>query len=164
MIEVKYAKYDDMKTLAFIQTSSWKKGFENILSEDTLEKYTDLEKCQMMLEKVYDSKSGNFYIACRDGKPCAELFWREGKEMDESAEIVALHSIPESWGHGVGKAIMDKATDDIKAKGYKHIYLWVFKENLRARKFYEKFGYSLDGEHRVSDFDESVELKYMYSF
>lgn len=129
MIEVRHAKRDDMKALALIQVSSWKKGFENILSKETLEKYTNFENCQIMLERFYDSKSGYFYIAYREEKPCAELFWCEGKEIDESAEIVALHSIPESWGHGVGKAIMDKATDDIKAKGY-NTFIFGFSKKI----------------------------------
>lgn len=163
MVEVKHATRDDMKALAVIQTSSWKGAFKDILNKDTLERYTDLEKCQMMLEKVYDSKRGFFYIGYYKGKPCAELFWCEGKEMIESAEIVALHSIPECWGHGVGKEIIDKAIDEIKAKGYKNIYLWVFEENIRAIKFYEKEGFVLDGENHVSDFDEAVEVRYVYS-
>lgn len=75
MIEVRHARRDDMKALAVIQVSSWKKGFKNILSKKTIEKYTDLEKCQNMFEKFYDSKSGYFYIAYREENPCADLIW-----------------------------------------------------------------------------------------
>lgn len=163
MIEVRPAERKDMEALAMIQTSSWKKAFENILSVDTLEKYTNPEECKTMLENVYDAQRGFFYIGYLDEKPCAELFWCEGNEMQESAEIVALHSLSGSWGSGIGKAVMDRAIEDIRQKRFKCIYLWVFTENRRARRFYEKCGFVSDGERHISSFDEAEEMRYVYS-
>lgn len=160
MIQIRHAEYNDLKSLAEIQTLSWKSAFSDILSDNTLKKYTDLDRCVKMLENVYNSNIGCFYIAAMDEKSCAELFWRRGTKSERSAEIVALHSIPESWGCGVGKAIMDNAMEDIFNNGFEKVYLWVFEQNKRARRFYEKYGFVSDGTSRISVYDKAVEIRY----
>ena len=161
MIQIKYATYNDLISLAEIQTLSWKSAFSDILSSNTLNKYTDFDKCLKILENAYNSGNGYLYIGSINEKPCAELFWCRGTELERSAEIVALHSIPESWGCGVGKAIMDKAVEDIFNNGFEKAYLWVFERNKRARRFYEKYGFIADGTSRISTFDKAVEVRYV---
>ena len=123
-----------------------------------MEKYTDAEKCVQMLERVFDSGIGHMYIAGIDGKACGELFWKSADERD--AEIVALHTLKRVWGRDVGRALMDKALTDIAENGFFAVTLWVFKENIRARKFYEKCGFAPTGQERVSAYDRAVEVQY----
>lgn len=163
MIEVRKAVREDMQYLAIVQTRSWKAAFVNIISANAMKEYADEARCQAMLEAIFDSARGHFYIALSDNVPCGEMFWCDG-EMDASAEIIALHSLEETWGTGVGKMLMTRAMEDIQNKGKEQVYLWVFKENHRARKFYEKCGFMADGSEQESGFDGAVELKYVYSF
>lgn len=160
MIKIRQAEYEDLIGLASIQIRSWRNAFNNILSDSTLNKYTYLDKCLKILENIYNSNKGYFYIASINENPCAELFWRKCTESEHAAEIVSLHSIPECWGQGVGKAIIDKATDDIFNSGLKTVYLWVFEQNKRARRFYEKCGFIADGATRISIYDNAAEVRY----
>lgn len=162
MIQIRRAAYNDLITLAEIQVRSWRSAFNNILSDNTLNKYTNLDRCVKVLENVYNSNKGYFYIASINENPCAELFWSIGTELEQSAEIVALHSIPEYWGRGIGKAIMDKAIDDIFNSKLKTVYLWVFEQNERARRFYEKYGFIADGTSRISIYDHAAEVRYVF--
>ena len=45
--------------------------------------------------------------------------------------------------------------------GDRPVHLWVFKENTRARRFYEKHGFHSDGSERVSEFDGALEVRYV---
>ena len=36
----------------------------------------------------------------------------------------------------------------MKAAVYREVLLWVFEQNLRARRFYEKFGFVLSGQQQ----------------
>ena len=83
------------------------------------------------------------------------LAWQDWKDQ---AEIVAIHSLPESWGTGLGHILLMDALNQI---GERPVFLWAFRENLRARRFYEKHGFVWDGSERVSEFDGSVEVKYI---
>lgn len=161
-IEVRLAERCDVDELGKIQTSSWKSAFSSILSSDTLEIYTDVVKCTEMLERVFDANRGNLYIASLNGKPCGELFWCEtGEDMPQNAQIIAIHSLENSWGTGIGKAMMNRALSDIQIRGKSIVSLWVFKDNLRARKFYEKCGFIYSGEEKNSNFGDVIEVKYI---
>jgi RimJ/RimL family protein N-acetyltransferase len=85
------------------------------------------------------------------------LCWQE---TEDGAEIVAIHSLPESWGTGLGHAMLTKA---LKQIGDRQVSLWAFQENTRARRFYEKHGFRWDGSRRVSEFDGAVEVRYVRS-
>lgn len=67
------------------------------------------------------------------------------------AEIGAIYLIKDFWGKGYGKEMLDFATNELKSEGHKKIFLWVFEENNRARRFYEKHGFSFDGTKREND-------------
>lgn len=44
-------------------------------------------------------------------------------------------------GKGYGKTLMKSTLSDLKMQGYENIFLWVLEENIRARYFYEQFGF-----------------------
>ncbi|MGL4738211.1 MAG: GNAT family N-acetyltransferase, partial [Cellulosilyticaceae bacterium] len=107
-------------------------------------------------------KRGTFYIAFLNEQPCGELFWcNAGEGLPEEAQIIAIHSLENSWGTGVGKAMIDRALADIHKSGMRKVGLWVFKDNMRARRFYEKCGFRHQGEEKTSDFGDVIEVKYV---
>lgn len=83
------------------------------------------------------------------------LVW---EDAGDGAQIVAIHSLPESWGTGLGKAMLVEALRQI---GDRPVFLWAFKDNKRARGFYEKNGFHWDGTERVSQFDNALEVRYV---
>ena len=78
------------------------------------------------------------------------------KAVDET--IIAIHTLPESRGTGLGHAML---TEALKQIGNQPVFLWAFKENTRARCFYEKHGFHWDGSERVSEFDDALEVRYI---
>ena len=63
-----------------------------------------------------------------------------------------LYVRPEAWGSGVAAALHDRAIEAIRAAGHERARLWVLEENVRARRFYERRGWALDGTTRVVEF------------
>lgn len=55
---------------------------------------------------------------------------------------------------------MERALADIAALGKRRVFLWVFQENRRARRFYEKYGFAPGGECRVGRSGDAVETRY----
>ncbi len=160
MIRIEKACYEDAKVLADIMIESWHAAFVGIMSEEMVKECTVPENTENMMKEILQLEKGTFYVGELNGIPCGELFWCPGEE-ENSAEILALHSIKESWGTGLGKALVERAVNDIKETGKSTIYLWAFKENKRGRRFYEKCGFFHNGEERVSDFDGAIEVKYV---
>ncbi|MBQ7077843.1 MAG: GNAT family N-acetyltransferase [Lachnospiraceae bacterium] len=140
----------DEERLAHIQTESWKAAFSDILDEETLAKCADIEKTTSMYKWLLDEHIANGYILFVDDKPHCISYWDEARdeEFKGKAEIVCIHSLPDNWHKGYGSKMMDEVLKDIKAAGYKEAYLWVFKDNARAKSFYEAKGFKLSNHER----------------
>lgn len=138
----KVAKGDEV-ILAYIQTESWKAAFKNIITDDLLVKYTEMNQATEMYLKLLRNKKGNGYILEVNGKPHCIAWWDATRESDMSgyAELICIHSLPNNWRNGYGSKMMDRVLEDIQEAGYENVMLWVFTENCRARGFYETKGF-----------------------
>jgi GNAT superfamily N-acetyltransferase len=67
------------------------------------------------------------------------------------AELYALYVHPEWWSTGTGRALMDRVLSSAVGAGYPSITLWVLEGNARARRFYQRAGFSPDGARNVLD-------------
>lgn len=52
-----------------------------------------------------------------------------------------LYLDPGSKGTGLGQRLLDRGIAEARARGYKELYLTVWIENHRARRFYERNGF-----------------------
>ena len=157
-IVVRKAHYTEIPVLAKIQCAAWKAAFGDIITEETMEKYTEEGKCANVIRRVITREIGTIYIAGIDNRAAGMMFW---KAIDKrTAEIAALHTLKKVWGKGVGRALMDKALSDMVEDGFFGAKVWVFKENIRARKFFEKCGFVLTGHERSSWYDRAMEVQY----
>ncbi len=51
-------------------------------------------------------------------------------------------------GNGLGRELLEAATDQLAEMGFRDLVLWVVPENQRARRLYEAAGWQADGETR----------------
>ena len=146
-IKIRKARNGDEKTLAYIQTESWKSAFANIISADDLKKYTDIVKAESMYKNVLKSGYAEISVLEIDGKPHCIAAWSKARnpEFSDSAELICIHSLCNNWGKGYGTMMMNHIFNEIKNSGYNSVVLWVFEKNTRARIFYEKHGFVLTG-------------------
>ena len=66
--------------------------------------------------------------------------------------LSALYVVPEHWRGGVGSALHDFALERLRARGESEAKLWTLEANQDGRRFYERRGWSLNGETRVVPF------------
>ena len=150
---VRNAKLEDMAVAAGIMVTSFREAFGDFVSRETMDACTNPDNCRNMLENIYLEGSVRFLIGGDQGFVC----WQDG---ENGTEIVAIHSLPESWGTGLGHTLLTRA---LKQIGDGPVFLWAFRDNVRARRFYEKHGFRWDGSERVSEFDGAVEVRYRKS-
>ena len=148
---VRNAEFDDMKQLGHIMSVSFRTAFADFVSQQTMDACAREDNCVALLEGIYQEGKMHFLIGEHSGMLC----WQE---TELGAEIVAIHSLPESWGTGLGHIMLEEALHQI---GNRPVFLWAFKENKRARRFYEKHGFQWDGSERVSEFDGALEVRYV---
>jgi GNAT superfamily N-acetyltransferase len=63
----------------------------------------------------------------------------------EAAELRQLYVLEEMKGQGVARTLIEWVIDRARDRRADHLYLSVFTENHRARRFYEKYGFEPEG-------------------
>lgn len=153
-LNVTYAAPEHCPELGRIMAESFRVAFRDLVSRETMDRCAVAENCAGLIGSILTEMG--VLTGWVDGKLMGLLVFAE--HLDGSAEIEAIHSLPESWGTGLGAAMLEfalAATNARKAAG-----LWAFEKNDRARRFYEKHGFSFTGETRVSEFGGAIEVRY----
>lgn len=155
---IRKVQQGDANALAYIQTESWKAEFAGILDAEMLAKCTDIDRATAMYQRLLDENKGNGYLLTVNEKPHCIAYWDAARdpEFAGKAELICIHSLPDNWHKGFGSQMMDFVLDDIKKAGYSEVVLWVFRDNLRARAFYEAKGFILKGTARPAFDTEEV--------
>ena len=148
---VRNAKFKDIAQAGHIMAVSFRTAFANFVSQETMDACAREDNCAAMLARIFREGKVHFLM----GENSGMLAWHQ---TEAGAEIISVHSLPESWGTGLGSAMLTEALNQI---GSQPVFLWVFKENTRARRFYEKHGFRWDGSERVSQFDGALEVRYV---
>ena len=60
-------------------------------------------------------------------------------------ELFTIYVLPETWGLGVGRALMRETLSRLRRHDYTEAVLWVLEDNPRTRRFYERAGWHADG-------------------
>ncbi len=81
-------------------------------------------------------------VAERDGEAVGVAAVRPGW-------LDGLYVVPKAWGTGVAGALHDAAIVHLRSLGGPEARLWVLEDNARARRFYERRGWALNGTTRV---------------
>ena len=143
----------DERVLAYIQTESWKAAFAGILSTEELERCTNLEKAEQMYHNVLRREGCNMAIEFVADQPHGIAAW--GKNRcdlgDAVGELICIHSLQNNWAKGYGSAMMEYVLAQLQQANYESVILWVFEENTRARKFYEKHGFELTEQKKLAN-------------
>ena len=148
---VRNAKFEDMAQAGHIMAVSFRTAFADFVSQQTMDACAQEENCIALLEGIFKEGTVHFLM----GKNSGMLVWQQ---TENGAEIIAIHTLPESRGTGLGHAMLTEALNQI---GNQPVFLWAFKENTRARRFYEKHGFRWDGSERISEFDDALEVRYV---
>lgn len=161
---IRYATRGDSEILAHINAKSFQVAFRGIIPDNVLEDKFSYKSLLGRFGLELEERTTENSIIFKDGKPVGmQTFARDDDtERDETEiDIWRIYVLPEYWGSGVGKELILWGLSELKTKGYKKVALWVVDENERARTFYEKVGFSHDGEIRVINPGKEInELRY----
>ena len=133
---------DEIRGKAFVHWKSWHEAYPGLVDQGYLDAMT-LEKIEknsfrwpynMLVAKDGDRVIGfTCYGECRD------------EDMPDAGEVIAIYTLSEYYGTGVGQKLMAAALDKLDNP---RIVLWVLKGNGRAIRFYEKCGFRMDGSEK----------------
>lgn len=131
----------EIRGKAYVHWRGWHDAYPGLVSDAYLEKLT-LEKCEQMAFQWRDN-----LLVAKDGARVVG-FAGYGEADPTTGELFALYVLKEYWGTGIAQLLMQAALDRLAA--YPKVVLWMVKGNARAQRFYEKCGFRLTGEEKLT--------------
>ena len=76
----------------------------------------------------------------------------------DSIELCEFYIEPFFKGMGIGKELIQYVISEAQSANVKRIFLWVIKDNLPARRFYETNGFKESGETRLIEGTNKIDM------
>jgi GNAT superfamily N-acetyltransferase len=148
-VQIREARVEDARAIAEIHVRAWQRAYEGQLPEEYLGGLSVEEREQMWRDGVtHAGREWRCWVAEGDGRPlgfCATGLSEDADAGRETAELYAIYLEPDILGTGVGRELFAHAVDDLRARSFRTVTLWVLETNEQARRFYELAGWKLDG-------------------
>lgn len=161
MVIRKISPSDSREEISNIYEQSWKYVYKGIIPHEYLDSIPKGQWCSVI-------DNPNWYtLIMLDGEKiigtstyCKSRF----EDYKDWGEIISIYFLPEYMGKGYGKALLEKAVQELREMGFKQIFLWVLEDNHRARHFYEKCGFKNSGKYMDNDIGgrQLREFQYVY--
>ena len=156
----KVAQADDFNAISRIYALSWKTAYKGIVPQEYLDELPENRWANVLRNSPCDA-----FVIIENGEyiGTSSICAARDEKMSGWGEIVSIYLLPEYFGKGYGKPLLENSVASLISKGYDEIYLWAFEENKRARKFYEKNGFSpLDRQLININGTDLPEVRYIY--
>lgn len=154
---------DDRFAVSRIYEESWKTAYKDIVPQNFLD---SIEQGRWAAH--LDNRQIHHLLLIEDGAFIGTASYCESRlpAFAGFGEIVSIYLLPEYMGRGLGKKLFEAAVERLQKMGFSHIFLWVLEENYRARKFYEKMGFTSSGEFLDDDIGgkQLREVQYLRRF
>ena len=162
-MEVRAARVEDAAALAEVHVRTWQAAYAHVFGAERLAGLDVERRAKRWQRWLADERPhDNVLVAEVDGRVVAFASLGESRDAADVGELYAIYALPEAWGGGAGPALMAAAVDALRGEGFRAAVLWVLEDNPRARRFYEREGWSADGARRAGEHlgVETAEVRY----
>ena len=164
---IRPATPEDARPIAEVHVASWRAAYRGLLPDAYLDRLSVDEREAQRREHL-DDPSGEWgtLVAEEDGRVIGFVTFGPTRDDDAppgTGEVPAIYLDPAVVGTGIGRDLFAEATDGLRRAGYTRATLWVLEANERARRFYEKAGWTWDGSRSSHDFDCANEPMVRYA-
>lgn len=152
MLVIRKAIESDAALIADISRQTFYETFAACNSKKDMDKFmAEQFSTDKLIKEVLDP-ANIFFIAVDNNKPVGYVFMREARppeklENDKAIEIARIYAVNSAIGTGVGKLMMKKCLETAIDLKKETIWLGVWEKNIRAIKFYEKWGFEKFSTH-----------------
>ena len=160
---IRKALPEDTYNYTVCHISIWQSAYRGVVPDEYLENMSN--EVEQRVEKYIDTLANpsdcEYYCAMLSEKMIGFII----TELC-TGEIWAIYLSKEYWGSGYGKEMLDFSVGELEKAGHNEVSLWVFEDNGRARRFYEKNSFVFDGTKREVNWYGGVPLvqfKYVHN-
>lgn len=152
MTTVRQATSLDAPRLAEIHVDSWRVAYRGILPDEALDELSVEARLPWWEHVLGEGIDGFHVLVVEDGDGAVAGF---GSACASDADpllvgqVAQLYLQPDAWGTGLAAPLLTALEADLRDRGFAATELHVAPQNVRARRFYERYGWQATGaEHR----------------
>ena len=151
-MQIRKLDITDLENLQKISITTFRETFEEVNSEEDMQKYLDENLSLERLKNELENLDSEFYFIENENKNLGYLKLNFGNAQTEKVEenyfeIERIYVLKAFLGQKIGQILFDKAIEIGREKNLEYVWLGVWEENHRAIKFYEKNGFEIFGKH-----------------
>lgn len=140
---------------SLVHWQMWREAYDDLLPAEFQETMT-LERCRLFSQKYPE----NTLIAIGDLKVVGFISYGNFRdETMQAGEIIALYVLKDYYGKGIAQKLMKAALTALNH--FSEIFLWVLKDNKRVIAFYQKMGFTFDGQEKILELGKPIKEKRM---
>ena len=148
---------EEIEGKSLVHWKAWREAYDDLLSAEFQETMT-LERCRFFSQKFPE----NTLIAMDGLKVVGFISYGNFRdETIQAGEIIALYVLKDYYGKGIAQKLMKAAL--IALDHFSEIFLWVLKDNKRAIAFYQKMGFTFDGQEKILELGKPIKKNEWYS-
>lgn len=166
---MRLARDEDLARIAEVHVASWKAGYRGMIDDAILDSIS-ADGRVVAWRGWFQEPRSELWVAELDGDIAGFARLSAAPRTPtatECAEVTHLYLDPPAYGTGIGNPLFERVLESARERSFAGVVLWVLEENARARKFYERHGFRLDGgrQARPRWLGENVhEVRYEYRF
>ena len=169
---------EHFRAMSLIHALGWRDAYEDAVPADFMAREITDDRWVEVFRRNHEEDlchglllySGDIPVSCINFGPARVTNYNPGNicTFDNAAyqgwgEITSFYTHPDHRGHGYGGLLMEEALRRLKAEGYQDAFVFVLRENEKARRFYAAHGFAWDGTHADIPFPPDticVDLRY----
>lgn len=140
MVKIRKAGPEDAEELNRVRAAGWRAAYAGLLPEEMIARTGTPEMVERQREVL--RQGARALLAEDDGEAVGMAVYGPDRERPELGELYAIYVVPERLSTGVGRRLLERVVDDLRAAGHPRMSLWVLDTNDRARRFYERAGFT----------------------
>lgn len=151
---IRRAEHRDASALAVVHVRSWQWAYRGLISDSYLDALSIERRTADHRQWLSPPTPYSTWVADLEGRIlgfCTCGPSRDPNADTSTAEIGALYLERDAVGRGIGRQLLLHAIADLRRRGYTVVTLWVLDTNERARRFYEREGFHLDGTAKTEE-------------
>jgi len=146
-----------------IYALSWKSGYKGIFSDELLDDIP-LDFWVKAFNSNYETHRFQISVMNVDDEDIGAGGYGLSRDYDDSkiGEVTSIYFREHAWGKGYSKMLMDFMLDELRRKGCDKVHLWTVKDNIRAQRFYEKYGFIKTSKEKTITFrgETVIDIEY----
>jgi GNAT superfamily N-acetyltransferase len=140
---VRFAEPADCREIAEVHNRTWQVAYRHAFPPEVLGGLSLDEREAQWRQRIEDEAV--VWVAEMRGRVVGFASVGPSRTEEGVGELYAIYVLPEALGRGAAHELMGAAKAWFGSEGYSTAMLWVLADNPRARRFYEREGWSEDG-------------------